>query len=113
MRTATFASMTKHAFPEIGWLARWAGVLALAGAFGCGSATGGSTRQRPAGSVTLSTADAGAAVNTHRGFVSTGHILRSDHFQMLSTLGPPSITAGTSSSARAHLRSGLIPNIAE
>jgi hypothetical protein len=45
----------------------------------------------------------------HRGFVSAGDVLKSEHFQMISTLGPPSVTAGSASSANARLRSGLGP----
>jgi hypothetical protein len=52
-------------------------------------------------------------VNTHRGFVTAGEILKSDHFQMVSTVGPPSVTAGSSSSARVLLRAGLVPNMTE
>ncbi len=107
--------MTTDARRKVGRLTGWTIALALAAGAGCGSAT----------SVAVSggSPDAGGGAggrtairsvgNTHRGFVSAGHLLKSNHFQMISALGPPTITVGSSSSAHAQLRSGLVPNMSE
>ncbi len=101
---------------RVGWLGAWPVILALAGAAGCGSATRGGSAGPPSGA-SGGTGGGRTAIrsvgNTHRGFVSTGHILKSDHFQMISALGPPTVAAGSSSSAHARARSGLIPNMSE
>ncbi|HXU60333.1 MAG TPA: hypothetical protein VN962_01435 [Polyangia bacterium] len=45
--------------------------------------------------------------------MSTGQVLKSDHFQMISALGPPAAGGGSSWSADARVRSGLVPNLSE
>jgi len=77
----------------------------------CGAATSGGGAAPPAGTGGRSAIR--SAGNPHHGFVSTGHVLKSDHFQMISALGPPTAGGGSASSAHARVRSGLVPNLSE
>lgn len=112
--------MTTHRSRKVGWLTAWAVLLALSGSIACGSATSATPGGSPGGAGG-SAAPGGtggrtairSVGNTHRGFVSSGRLLKSSHFQMISALGPPAVASGASSSAQAQVRSGLVPNISE
>ena len=43
--------------------------------------------------------------------VTTGHVLTSTHFKMISSVGSRSVVHGETSSANARARSGLVPQI--
>jgi hypothetical protein len=73
----------------------------LGGAGGAGGASG----QGGAGGGTV--AHGGAELTT------TGHVLKSTNFRMISTVGGNGITSGPSTSTNSKARSGFVPKIGE
>jgi hypothetical protein len=92
--------------PDVGGVTGSGGTPGAGGATGAGGTPG-------AGGATGGGGSAGGVPHAATGVVSTGHVLTSKSFRMISTLGSRSATAGTTSSPGARMRSGLVPRTGE